>query len=205
MTQLATLGELVADGRVWRMRELIERGITAATVRRAVAAGAVEAVSRGVYRRAGDPIPSVETQLAEALIRIPKGLVCLHSAAMLHGMGDVAPVRVWVAIPNKTKPPRVDWPPMRFVQWRSEAAFTVGVEERLYAGVRVRLTDPARTVIDMLRHPDLVGEERGIACLRDFLLKGGVVGDLRVTAAQLGVGKRLSTHLKVAAHLGGPL
>jgi predicted transcriptional regulator of viral defense system len=200
VTQLVRLGELLADGAVWRMRDLVDRGITAATVRRAVASGVVHAVSRGVYRLADAPaVP--HAHLAEALLRIPRGLVCLHSAAVLHSLGDVAPARTWIAIPYGAKAPRLEWPPVRIVRWRSDAPFTVGVEERTVCGVAVRATGAARTVVDMLRMSATVGEDRALGCLRDFVAGGGAPGELGPVADAFGVGKRLAPYIKSAAVL----
>ena len=200
MTQLERLRGLLAEGEIWRMGALADAGVTATTVRRAVAAQLVEQVSRGVYRRLGAPHVA-GTHLAEALVRVPRGLICLHSAAQAHGLGDETTNRTWVAVPHGCHPPRVEWPPMRFVHWRDPAAFEVGVEEKVVSGVTVRTTCPARTVVDMLRMSSVVGEDRALECLRDYLDGSEPVAELQATAAALGVGRRLAPVLRVASAL----
>jgi predicted transcriptional regulator of viral defense system len=197
VAQFTKLGELLADGRILRMKTLAGEGITASTVQRAVAAGMVEQISRGVYRRAGAPHVA-GIHLAEALARIPNGVVCLLSAAEAHGFGDRASPRIWVALPNKSHPPHIDWPPVRSVLWRGEAPFRVGVSERIICGVRVRMTGRARTVVDMLKMKATVGEEYALECLRDFVTSGGALGDLLQTADALGVAGRLSSLIRSA-------
>lgn len=184
------------------MSALTALGVTATTVRRAVAAGIVEQMSRGTYRIAGAPHEEA-MHLAEALVRIPRGIICLHSAAQVHGLGDHAPARVWVALPNRLHPPRLDWPPIRFVLWRGDAAFQVGVEEREICGVAVRITAPSRTVVDMLRMRSTVGEETALRCLRDYFGMGHSAAALVACATALGVGDRLSPLLKAATVFGG--
>lgn len=90
---------------------------------------------------------------------------------------------------------------MRFVHWRDPAAFEVGVEEKVVSGVTVRTTGPARTVVDMLRMSSVVGEDRALECLRDYLDGSEPVAELQATAAALGVGKRLAPVLRVASAL----
>jgi predicted transcriptional regulator of viral defense system len=186
LTLAERLRELLMDGSVWRMRDLVARGITASTVRREVDAGTVEAVSRGTYRRAGAPHVAGGT-IAEALARMPRGVACLFSAAELHGLGDVSTAKVWIAIPNHCKPPRLAWPPVRPVRWRGTLPFEVGVEERTICGVRVRVTDPARTVVDMLRMRSTVGEDRALECLREYADGGGSLPTLRDLAERFGI------------------
>lgn len=199
--QLTRLRELMAGGAVWRMRDLTRQGVAAATVRRALAAGLVEQVSRGTYRENGAPlVPGAH--LAEAIARVPRGVVCLHSAAALHGLGDVVPPRVWIGVPNAYKPPAIEWPPVRYVRWRRAAAFSVGISERTTCGVRVRMTDPARTVVDLLLMREAAGEERGLECFRDFLAQGGAPADLARVADGLGVGSRLAPLIRAATILG---
>lgn len=200
MGQLERLEACMSDGSVWRARDLALEGITATTVARALAAGRLERVSRGTYRLAGAPHAEGE-QLAEAAVRAPRGVVCLHSAAAAHGLGDVEPARVWVALPHSLKPPRLEWPVVRWIRWRSPAAFETGVEERLVCGVRVRLTGRARTVVDMLRMRGAVGEDRALECLRDYFEAGGSPGELGSVAAALGAGRGLSPLLRSAAVL----
>jgi len=202
VTQFTKLGELLADGRILRMKALAAESITASTVQRAVAAGLVEQVSRGVYRRAGAPhVPGIH--LAEALVRIPNGIVCLLSAAEVHGFGDECSARVWVAVPNKSHPARIDWPPVRYVRWRGDAPFRVGVSEQNVCGVRVRITDRARTVVDLLKMKATVGEEYAVGCLKGFASSGGTLADLLETADALGLARRLSSLIKLAYILAG--
>lgn len=202
MTQFTKLGELLADGRILRMKALAAEGIAASTVQRAVAAGFVEQVSRGVYRRAGAPhVPGIH--LAEALVRIPNGIACLLSAAEVHGFGDEGPARVWVAVPNKYHPPNIDWPPVRYVRWRGDAPFRVGVIEQNVCGVRVKITDRARTVVDLLKMKATVGERYALACLKGFVTSGGALSDLLETADALGLAVRLSSLIRLAYILAG--
>ena len=202
MSQLDTLSGLLADGAIKRMRQISEVGVTGATVQRAVAAGLVERVSRGAYRcpgaKSGD-----EGHLAAAIVRIPQGLICLRSAAFACGLSKDRCDCTWVALPHTVSTPRVEWPPLRYVRFRNPLAFVVGVDTRILAGVAVRITTPARTVVDMLRLSQTVGEDLALACLRTYHRRGLPTSELHFVADELGWGKRIAPVLKIAAAMTG--
>ncbi len=188
----------MGDGAIRRSRDLIRVGVAGATIRRALADGWLERVSTGTYRKGGAPHEEGE-QLAEAIARTPDGVVCLHSAAALHGLGDVEPESVWIAIPHSARRPALDWPAVRWVRWRRDASFTEGVSERRVCGVTVRTTDPARTVVDMLDVRMVKDPAHGLRCLSDYLSRGGSHAELRSAARSLNASARVRAKLELAA------
>ncbi len=203
MGQRSVLEALMGGGDIRRSRDLICEGVAAATIQRALAAGWLEQVSRGTYRRKGAAVEDGQ-EFAEVLARVPTGVICLHSAAALHALGEAAPRLVWVAVPHKTKPPALDWPKVRWVRWRREAAFRAGVTERSVCGVRVNVTSPARTVVDMLDVRGAADRAAGLQALRDYLARGGSPPELRGLAHTLGSASRLARTLDLAEALAGP-
>ena len=197
MSQRRVLEVLMGGGAIRRSKELIREGVAGATIRRALADGWLEKVSHGTYRQAGSDHEGGE-QLAEALARTPRGVVCLHSAAALHGLGDTEPGAVWIAIPHAARRPSIDWPKVRWVRWRREASFTSGVSERRVCGVTVRATDPARTVIDMLDSRLVKDRTHGLRCLADYLATGGSGAELRMAAREQSVSAGVRAALDVA-------
>lgn len=200
LSQARRLEMLLADGSVWRMRDLQARGIGSTTVRRAVNDGWVEALSRGTYRKPDAP-EEHGSAFSEVCARVPHGIICLLSAAEFHGLTDETPEEVWLAIGNDRHPARLTWPPVRTVRWRQPAAFEVGVEVTTIQGVEVRITNPARTVVDMLRMMSTVGDDRAMECLRDYSMRGGSVGEVRVIADRIGVGNRLTPYIKAIPYM----
>ena len=197
MSQVDVLVEFLSGGNLCRLRDILRAGVTTATVQRAVAAGLVERVSWGTYRRPGGRREAA-SHLAEALVRIPKGLVCMASAAHVHGLCP-APQEIWIGLPRKSSTPRVDWPPVRYVRYRNDLAFSVGVEVRVVSGVEVRITDPARTIADMLRMSDTVGEATALGCLRDYHERRHSAERVRQIAKELGWSKRIEPVLRVSS------
>lgn len=139
-----------------RLSELIRAGITATTVSRMVEKGIVLRLGRGLYQLAEASL-EVNHSLAEAAKCVPKGVVCLVTALAFHQLTDNIPSRVWMAIGPKDRRPRIDQPPLQFVRFRDKMLKS-GIEEHLIEGVRVRIYDPAKTVVDMFRYRQRAGK-----------------------------------------------
>jgi predicted transcriptional regulator of viral defense system len=154
-------------GAFFRPREIEGRGIGYEELRDHVRSGAVERVSRGLYRLA-DAEPTEHYTLAAVCARVPAAVVCLLSALRVHGVGSRLPAEVWLAIPHKARAPRIRGSKVRLLRF-SGAAWTVGVGPTEFEGVPARITSPARTVVDCFRFERLVGRETAMEALRDAL------------------------------------
>lgn len=139
-----------------RLCELTEAGITATTVSRMKAKGLVLQLSRGLYQLP-NASPDVNHSLAEAAKLVPKGVICLVTALAFHELTDSIPARVWMAIGPKDRRPRAGHPPLQFVRFRDKMLRS-GVEEHLVEGVRVRIYNPAKTVVDLFRYRQRAGK-----------------------------------------------
>lgn len=164
------LGELHRAGRLgafFRLGQAAGEGITRQQLRTLVRRGAVEHVGRGLYRIA-EAEPTEHYSLAMACARVPESVVCLLSALRVHGIGTQAPAEAWLAIPHKARVPRLPELRLRIVRF-SGPAWTFGVQETEFEGVRARITSPARTVADCFRFERLVGPEVAMEALQDGL------------------------------------
>lgn len=162
---------------VLRVRDAKEHGIHPEVLRRLVSSGELVKVGRGMYAPAGAD-PTEHSDLARAAARVPHGVVCLLSALAYHGIGTQLPHEVWMMIDRRAHRPRVDRPPMRFVL-ASGPALTEGVEEVAIEGRAVKISNPAKTVVDCFRYRGHVGTDAAIEALRE------VVRDHRCTPDEL--------------------
>ena len=143
--------------------------------------GLLERPSRGIYVLA-DAEPTEHQSLAEACKRVPHGVICLLSALRFPGLTTQAPFEVWVAIGAKARHPKVVYPPLRIVRFSVEA-LTRGIEENRIQGVPVRVTNPARAVVDCFKYRNKIGLDVALEALRDFRRqKNGTMDDLYRTA-----------------------
>ena len=148
-----------------RTCDLLPLGIPRVSLTRAVRRGQLERVGRGTYGLPGRKV-SAQGSLAEVSLRVPKGVVCLLSALRFHGLTTQAPFEVWLAIGNKAIAPKLDYPPLRIVQFSGDA-FTEGVEEHIVDGVTIRVTGVAKTVADCFKYRNKIGLDVALEALRE--------------------------------------
>ena len=86
----------------------------------------------------------------------------------VHELGTQLPWQERIAIPHKARTPRLPELPVWVVRF-SGAALRYGVVNTNFEGVPVRITGPARTVVDCFRFQRLVGKDVAIEALRDAL------------------------------------
>ncbi len=181
ITKTEALVRLARRGPI-RARDLAKAGIPRTYLRRLSDRGVLEQVDRGLYRLADAPVTEHHS-LAEVAKRVPKGVICLLSALQVHALTTEAPHAVWVMIDRHARTPKLLYPKLEIVR-ASGPARTRGVEGRIIEGVPVRLTTPAKTVVDCFRYRNRVGLDVALAALRDYLRKhrGGI--DVLVQAAR---------------------
>ena len=164
----ATATSLIQRKGAVRSRELVDAGVARVQLSRLVAAGELIRLARGVYTAPGAVLPGSEEGVLVVAERIPEARLCLLTALRLHGLTTQAPFEVWIAIGNKDRPPRLDWPPLRVLRFSGEA-LTAGLETRTMGSKQVRVTNVAKTVADCFKFRNLVGLDVAIEALRDAL------------------------------------
>lgn len=167
---------------VLRPRDLDGEGIPRRYLRRLLDEGLLERPSRGLYV-ATDAEPTEHQSLIEACKRVPHGVICLLSALRFHRLTTQAPFEVWLAVDAKARRPRLTYPPLRIVRF-SPAALVHGVEAHRIQGVLVRVTDPARTVVDCFKYRNKVGLDVALESLRDCRRQKKATMDQLYRAAQ---------------------
>lgn len=155
-----------------------------ARIYRMLRKGLVRREGRGLYVAAEHPYTS-EYTLAQVAKRVPQAVVCLLSALQFHQITTQVPHEVWIALPEKARIPRLDYPKVRVVRF-SEAMLNYGVVDHEIAGVLVRITSPARTVVDCFRYRNKVGLDVAIEALRDAVQSRKAKVDEILRAAEVG-------------------
>jgi predicted transcriptional regulator of viral defense system len=130
-----------------------------------VAAGLIEKIDSGLYRLIDVEMSELET-IAMVAAAAPKAIVCLLSALRVHDIGTQGPHELWLAVDRKARVPTRLPARARFVRW-SGAMLTYGVTVIPILGVPVRITSPARTVVDSFRYRNKIGLDVALDALRD--------------------------------------
>ena len=157
--------DLAAERGLIRPRDLTERGLPTVALTRLVRQGRLQRVGRGLYALPDRPV-SEHNALAEVARKHPQAIVCLLSALRFHGLTTQSPFEVWLAIPNKARAPKMDYPPLRIVRF-SGVALTRGVEDHVIDGVPVRVTSVARTVADCFKFRNKIGLDVALEALQE--------------------------------------
>lgn len=160
-----TILNLAAQRGLIRPSDLAALGLPSVALTRLVRQGLLVRLGRGLYARP-DRAVSEHGMLAEVASRHPQAIFCLLSALRLHDLTTQSPFEVWVAIPNKARAPKIDYPPLRIVRF-SGPALTEGIEELVVDGVTVRVTGVARTVVDCFKFRNKIGLDVAMEALQE--------------------------------------
>jgi len=153
--------------RLLRTADLTAHGIHSRRLTGMLRSGEVQRVARGLYRLASAPPNELET-IAAVSKRIPGAIVCLLTALHVHGIGTQAPRDVWIALDRKARKPQVSGLRIRIVRF-SGPMLSYAIHRREVLGVPVRITSPARTVVDCFRYRNKIGLDVALEALRDAL------------------------------------
>jgi predicted transcriptional regulator of viral defense system len=160
------LGMLRQRG-IARLSELMAAGASGTAVARLAHEGIIQRLGRGLYQLP-DAASDANQTLAEAAKHAPGAVVCLVSALAFHDLTDTMPSKVWLAIGQKAWKPRFTYPAATFVRFASER-LTTNVSTHRLAGVDVRVTDPARTIVDLFHYRKRTGLRIAIEGLKEGL------------------------------------
>lgn len=149
---------------VLRTSHALKLGIHPRILYRLRDAGRLVSVTRGVYRLAELPEPSHPDLLVVAR-RVPQAVICLISALSFHGLTTQIPHEVHIALPRRTRCPRLDHPPLR-VFLMTGAAYSEGIETHSIEGVPIRVYGPEKTVVDCFKFRNKIGIDVAVEALR---------------------------------------
>jgi len=134
---------------------------------RLVSSGALERVGRGVYRLPGTQGAEHES-LATIAVKVPQAVFCLLTALQIHGLTTQLPRQVWIAMPQGSHAPKMDYPPIKMVQFSGDA-YAQGIEVVQADQVALRVYGAAKTVADCFKHRNTIGLDVALEALKETL------------------------------------
>lgn len=126
-------------------------------------------MTRGVYRLADLPEPS-QPDLLVVASRVPQAVICLISALFFHGLTTQTPHEIYIALPRRTRRPRLAHPPLRVFHVTGPASVR-GIETHVSDGIAFRVYSPAKTVADCFKFRNKLGLDVALEALRDYRRK----------------------------------
>ena len=158
-----------------RASDLASVGVPRVVLARMTAGGLLERAARGLYRLPNSTGSEHESLLMVAR-KVPQGVFCLLSALQFHGLTTQLPRQVWVAMPRGSHAPRIDYPPLKMVQFSGEA-YSEGIEIHVLDQVPLRVYAAAKTVADCFKHRNKIGLDVALEALKDARAQGKASAD----------------------------
>jgi predicted transcriptional regulator of viral defense system len=155
------------SGGIMRSSEARKLGIHPQTLSRMVEAGRMVREERGLYRLAEIELTG-NADLIQVAKLVPRGIVCLISALSFHGLTTQIPHKVYLAIPQAMKKPKLTYPPLDVV-WLSSRVYSAGIESYALDGVSVRIYNREKTVADCFKFRNKIGLDVAIEALKEYL------------------------------------
>ncbi|TSA12877.1 MAG: hypothetical protein D4R79_06795 [Comamonadaceae bacterium] len=174
-TQTQRVLELACQRGLLRASHLHELGIARVVLSRLTASGQLERVGRGVYRLP-ESGGSEHESLATIALKVPQAVFCLLTALQIHELTTQLPRQVWIAMPQGSHVPKMDYPPVKMVQSSGEA-YAAGVEVVQVDQVALRVYGVAKTVADCFKHRNKIGLDVAIEALKDALAQRKATAD----------------------------
>ena len=150
---------------VLRTRDLQAAGLPRVVLSRLTTSGQLERIGRGLYRLPDAHISEHEGMIAIAN-RAPQAVFCLLTALQFHGLTTQLPRQNWIAMPQGSHTPKIDYPPVKMVQFTGKA-YSEGIETAVKDGVEIKIYNIAKTIADCFKHRNKIGIDVALEALKD--------------------------------------
>jgi predicted transcriptional regulator of viral defense system len=132
--------------------------------------GLIDQVARGLYRWAD--APQIDQDLLEIAHRAPRGTLCLVTALARHGLTDIIPPRIDIALPRGSRTPALR--ETIHVHVFARETFELGREELTIGdGLSIGIYSPERTLVDAIRLRHQEGADVAWGALRRWISRKG--------------------------------
>jgi predicted transcriptional regulator of viral defense system len=165
MSQSDHILDLTRQRRVVRAADIRENGWSPQLLLNLHRAGKLQRVARGLYSLPDAEVTEHQT-LIEVCQRVPRAVLCLLSALQFHGIGTQMPHEVWVALPEATQTPALDYPLLRISRLRGQA-YCEGIQTVTEHGAPIRVYSVAKTVTDCFKFRNKVGLDVALEALKE--------------------------------------
>ena len=176
--------------------ELYDSGLSPYKIKKLVAEGKLISVNRNYFEN-----PEYEgdnNEFSVVSVFAPKGVVCLTSAAVYHGLSSARPLQIDVALPRGARVPKSpEWPEIKFYLF-SDERYTTGIEKVTEGSNQLKIYDVEKTVCDMIFYRNKLGFEPAIEVLKNYVKRPDRnINKLMEYAEKLHCSKLLREYLEV--------
>jgi len=148
-----------------RMSELRSAGFQTRDISKLCEEGILEKVKAGLYKLSSSDVTSGYVDVSKA---IPEAVIAVASALSFHELTTFNPSKIHIAIPHDAKPKGINFPPVEVYYFR-KAQYEPGIEQVEIQGHSVKVYNREKTVCDMFRYRNKLGEDLALEGLQNYL------------------------------------
>ena len=180
-----------------RMKELKQAGFHTRKIKQILELGKIEKIKPGLYRLSDMyGISEYSQSLIDVCNSMKTGIICLISALEFHQLSTINPSNVYVALPNSDKQTNIEYPPVNVFYFR-DTFYDLGIEQINTKTGTFRIYNAEKTICDMFRYRNKLGEDLALEGLRNYLKrKDADMAKLREYAIKCQVKTVLLPYLK---------
>ena len=187
---------LSSEQRFYSVNDLRELGLSYYKINKMVEQHLLSKMNNKMYENAtysGD-----DSDYVSAMAYIPKGVICMMSAARWYGLTNYLPDVVDIAIERDMKVSTLpEWPRLH-IWYFPEKRYETGIISEIDEGGEFRIYNVEKTVVDILYYRNKIGIEETREILKNYLSRADRnLPDLHRYADKLGRGKTLRTYMEV--------
>ena len=153
------------NGGYARLSDLRNRGFQTRDISKLYDEGVLEKVQPGLYKLKESEITSGFVDISLAM---SQAVVALVSALAYYELSTFNPAKVHVAIPNDAKPVKINFPPVEVYYFR-KSQYQTGIKEVTIQGHSVKIYNKEKTVCDMFRYRNKLGEDLALEGLKNYI------------------------------------
>lgn len=194
--------EVLRNGPPMRYAELRRLAAGNRSIKTLVDDGILLKLPMGLYALDEPGRDDTHESIVALCLKRPDAVICFDSAAQYHGLTTDNPDYLYAAFPYESSPPKVYDLNLKASRW-NERSLTVGVDVVEIGPAQVRITNEARTVLDLFRFAGRRGSDAAaLEALRTFAERRSV-GEINRIAREFGYEAQLADRLQTAQAFKG--
>lgn len=151
-------------GGIIRTSDAIRAGIHPRTLYQLRDSGALEILSRGVYRLSSQEDVS-HPDLIIMATRVPQAVICLVSALSFHEITTQIPNTISIALSKGSETPRLDYPPLDVHRFSNDT-LKEGIEVHQLDGITIKVYSLEKTLADCFKFRNKIGMDVVLEALK---------------------------------------
>ena len=150
-------------------KELKNLSISNYMTHKLITAGKLSKINTSLYEN--KDYLGEDSDFAYASAIVPKGVICLISAAIYYNLTTTRPDEINIAIERTQKTSKLpDWPPINIIYF-SKKRFETGITKHSDSNHEFNIYDIEKTVIDIIFYRNKIGIEETKEILKNYLSK----------------------------------